>query len=500
VTEIPPLPPEAERLCRTLQAAVATLDGRGRIRSVCGGFAALAGRPADELIGRRWHALCRPAGPDASPLKAVFETAARDGRVDGHINRLVRPDGEARFVEWRFGRMASPGPAGALLAVGHDVTRRETTERRLREERAELLARNRELSCLYGISQLVSKSELGFAEILDSIARFIPGAFHRPDLAAARIRLDQRRFASPDFPEAPAGRLSERIVLHGEMRGRVEVVYRAVDGRPPEFHREERDLLRTVARQLALVLERWDAEAKRAELEEQLRHADRLAKVGQLSAGIAHELNTPLGGILGFAQLAAKTPGLPPAAAADLDRIVHSCLYAREIIRKLMLFSRQMPVQRREVDLNAVVEEGLSFLGHLYERGGVAVTRDLGETPARITADPGQLQQVLVNLIANAVQAMPEGGVLTVRTRMAHGKVWLTVRDTGIGMDPATEARAFEPFFTTKPVEQGTGLGLSVVHGIVTAHGADIRIRTRPGEGTAVRIGFRPSEGGAEFP
>ena len=495
MTEIPPFSPDAEQLCRTLQAAVVTLDDDGRIQQACDAFVNLAGRTGEALTGRFWHEICQPTAPDAPPLKTLLETAARGGEIEGHVHRLVRPDGETRFLEWRFGRMASPG---ILVGVGHDVTRREITERRLREERTELLARNRELSCLYGISQLLGKSELGFKEILDHIARFIPGAFGQPELAAARIRLDRHRFASPGFPEEPACRLSERILLHGEMRGRVEVVYRAAEGRCPEFHREERNLLRTVARQLAVVLEKWDVESKQAELEAQLRHADRLAKVGQLSAGIAHELNTPLGGILGFAQLAAKTPDLPPAAAADIDRIVQSCLYAREIIRKLMLFSRQMPVQRREVDLNAVVEEGLSFLGHLYERGGIAVVWDPGKNLPRITADPGQLQQVLVNLIANAVQAMSEGGTLTVQTGMAQGKVRLTVRDTGIGMDPATQARAFEPFYTTKPVDHGTGLGLSVVHGIVTAHGADIRIGSRPEEGTTVCIGFPPAGGKAD--
>jgi PAS domain S-box-containing protein len=483
-------PPEADAILRVFNAGLFLLDARGRIQSASRSALALTGRPASDLAGRSWWTLFGPAGhspraPDRAETEAV-------GFPSGHVTRLVPADGEERFLTWEF---APLDPGDGVLAAVRDVTRREKTARRLRTERAELLAGNRELSCLYGIAQWMGKAELTFGEILQRIVEFLPGAFPRPHRVAARLRLeDGEIYAGPDDLGSRPPSYRERIVTGGVMRGWLELVFLPEEGDaaapPPALDPAERNLLRTVARQLGLLLERRDTETQRNALAAQLRHADRLAKVGQLAAGIAHELNTPLGAILGYAQLAAKTPALPETAARDMDRIVQSCLYAREIIRKLMLFSRQAPVRSQSLDLNELVEDTLSFLGHFYDGEGVTVRTAPAPSLPRIGADPGQLRQVLVNLVANGVQAMPGGGELTVATAADSAGVRLTVRDTGTGMPPEVRPRIFEPFFTTKPVDQGTGLGLSVVHGIAEAHGARIDVESEPGEGTAVHVLF----------
>ncbi|HEO71848.1 MAG TPA: PAS domain-containing sensor histidine kinase, partial [Candidatus Hydrogenedentes bacterium] len=222
----------------------------------------------------------------------------------------------------------------------------------------------------------------------------------------------------------------------------------------------------------------------------QLLHADRLATLGVLAAGVAHELNEPLGNILGFAQLARKCPDLPEAVARDITKIEAASLHAREIIKKLMVFARQTPPQRVRVDLNEVVEEGLYFFRARCVKAGVQLTCALAPDLPVIMADPAQLNQVLVNLVVNALHAMPDGGALLVETTRVDGQVVLRVQDTGVGMTEATLEKIFVPFFTTKDVGQGTGLGLPVVHGIVTAHGGTIHVDGRQGEGARFEIRF----------
>jgi signal transduction histidine kinase len=270
----------------------------------------------------------------------------------------------------------------------------------------------------------------------------------------------------------------------------VEVVYRRKEAELYEgpFLKEERRLIDTVARQAALFVERREAMEEKDRLEEQLRHADRLATIGKLAAGVAHELNEPLGSILGFAQLAKKSPGLPPQTAQDLNRIVSASLHAREVIRKLMLFARQMPPQRSRLNLNRVVQEGLYLFDARCVRQKIELALSLGEDLPEVYADATQLTQVLTNLVVNAVQAMPAGGKLSVETRADAEAVTLRIEDTGEGMSPEVEKQIFTPFFTTKEADLGTGLGLAVAHGIVTAHRGTIRVKSRVGRGTCFEI------------
>jgi len=280
--------------------------------------------------------------------------------------------------------------------------------------------------------------------------------------------------------------------VDGRERGRIDVTY--LKPSPPQdegpFLKEERSLVDAVARQVAMIVQRRQADEDAAHMQEQLRHADRLATIGQLAAGVAHEVNEPLGSMLGFAQLALKCPGLPDAAAEDLRKVVAASLHAREIIRKLMLFARQMPPRKVPASLNAIVEDGLSFLESRCVRGAIKVVRQFDPALPDVEVDPSQLHQVLVNLVVNAIQAMPRGGTLTVATEAREARICLSVEDTGIGMSQEVQKRIFLPFFTTKDVDEGTGLGLPVVHGIVAAHGGEIGVVSSPGRGSRFEVRF----------
>ena len=182
-------------------------------------------------------------------------------------------------------------------------------------------------------------------EILGQVVELIPPAFRFPEHAAAGIFFDHRAFCTAGFQDSPL-KLGAPIGMAKDSRGRVEVIYRQKENQRQKerlsFLHEEVKLLKTVAKQLALMIARKEALATQLALEGQLRHADRLAKIGQFAAGVAHELNEPLANILGFAQLAAKVPQLPSQVGRDLENIVKSSLHAREIIKKLLLFSRQI--------------------------------------------------------------------------------------------------------------------------------------------------------------
>lgn len=179
---------------------------------------------------------------------------------------------------------------------------------------------------------------------------------------------------------------------------------------------------------------------------------------------------------------------LPVLLGREFDEIVATSLHAREIIKRLMLFARQTPPQKKPVGLNAVVEEALYFLESRCVKQGVSVERRLAAELPEIAADPSQLNQVLVNLAVNAIQAMPAGGTLTIATRRSGDCVVLSVEDTGVGMDAEVQSRIFTPFFTTKDVNEGTGLGLPVVHGIVTSHEGTIAVQSAPGRGARFEI------------
>jgi signal transduction histidine kinase len=301
--------------------------------------------------------------------------------------------------------------------------------------------------------------------------------------------LDEHSYSTPNFQDG-GQKQSADIVVAEEPRGSIEVVYTEKKPELDEgpFLSEERSLIEAIAREVELIVERKQIEEDKERLQEQLRHADRLATIGQLSAGIAHELNEPIGSILGFAQLVKKYPELSEQAIQDIEKITKASLHAREVVKKLMLFARQMPPQKIRVNLNQVIEEGLYFLESRCVKEGIKVARSLSPNLPEIIADSAQMTQVLVNIVVNAIQAMPCGGKLTIRTIASDRFVSLIVEDTGVGMSEKAVKQIFLPFFTTKDVGQGTGLGLPVVHGIVTSHGGSINVDSKLGQGTKFEI------------
>lgn len=363
-----------------------------------------------------------------------------------------------------------------------------------------LRERVKELTCLYGMAQVMGRSGLNLPETMQATVELLPPAWQFPEFAGARIVLDGREYVAGSI-DPPEHVQTSPLLVDGTRRGQVEVIYsrRISPEVSAPFLLEEQKLIDIVAQEVSMLVERREADQLHAKLEEQLRHADRLATIGQLAAGVAHEINEPLANVLGFAQLARKAPAIPEQVAADLDKIVKNCLHAREVIQKLLTFAHQMPPSMAALDLNQIVNDGLYFLESRCAKADIELVRQLDPDLPVIRADATQLHQVLINLVVNAIQAMPSGGKLSIRTSRQGDRVHLTVSDTGVGMSDDVKKNIFTPFFTTKDVDEGTGLGLAVVHGIVTSHGGTISVTSELGNGTTfdVELPFSPAAGGA---
>jgi len=234
----------------------------------------------------------------------------------------------------------------------------------------------------------------------------------------------------------------------------------------------------------------FDDVTDREELERRLVQADKLSSIGLLAAGVAHEVNTPLAVISTYAQMLAKQVSGDDQKARLLDKIAKQTFRASEIVNSLLNFSRTSPTDFAEVDLNRIIRETASLVEHQFQTAGVATDLALAENLPLIRGNSGKLQQVFLNLFINAKDAMPQGGVLTVRSHSAGGCAVLEVSDTGQGIPPEHLARIYDPFFTTKGPKKGTGLGLSISYGIVHEHDGIIEVDSSVGGGTRFRLEF----------
>ena len=240
--------------------------------------------------------------------------------------------------------------------------------------------------------------------------------------------------------------------------------------------------------------------------ESELLQAQKLESIGRLAGGIAHDFNNLLSIIHGYADLLGQDLSVANRANLDVDGALHSAQTikgaadrAAALTSQLLAFSRREVVKSQVLDLNASIAALEPMLGQLIGRSVDLVVK-LDPAAGNIRADPGQIDQIVVNLVVNARDAMPDGGTVTIETAQSEGYASLIVCDTGLGMDRATRERAFEPFFTTKAVGTGTGLGLATTHGIVTRAGGRISLESEPGHGSTFRLAFPSVDAAPDAP
>jgi len=232
---------------------------------------------------------------------------------------------------------------------------------------------------------------------------------------------------------------------------------------------------------------------ERVQLEEQLQISEKMASIGLLAAGVAHEVNTPLTGISSFTQMLLEGADPEDPRTRLLEKIERQTFRAAKIVNGLLNLSRPAAggsAEQAPVDVNTVITDVLSLLEHQFEIHRIKVRRDLSQEPVQVLGIEHKLQQVFLNLFLNAKDAMPKGGWLSIATRVENGEAVAEVSDTGSGIPSEYLARIYDPFFTTKAIGQGTGLGLSITYGIVREHDGSIDCESNLGQGTRFTLAF----------
>ncbi|MEJ2209957.1 MAG: GAF domain-containing protein [Anaerolineae bacterium] len=345
------------------------------------------------------------------------------------------------------------------------------------------------------------------AEIAEAIRTMVLPLSRMP--ALARLATTRRPHVIPDTRADPLWQRLDRmewilswagapIMAHQEVVGFLSVAS-ATAGR---YRPEDAEVLAAFAAHTAVAIgnARVYSLAQQAydelkEAQSRLVQSARLAAIGELAAGVAHELNNPLTSVLGFSELALHQLEPDHACRPELSIVVDEARRARGIVRNLLDFARQVQPHRLPTDLNEALQSTLGLVQTQLKQDGIQIQQDLDPALKPILLDASQMKQVFLNLITNAGQAMAGGGTLTLRTWQQQDHVCISVGDTGPGIDPETQACIFEPFFTTK--RQGTGLGLSVSLGLVRSHGGRIDVESQPGQGSTftVCLPLEPPEG-----
>lgn len=327
------------------------------------------------------------------------------------------------------------------------------------------------------------------AELLKMLAEKSSDSLLSGALAAGRVRsrtLDQERLACKKLFAFPASGSSLVLVgVEKDLSAHEQRIWKlaACYEEPAASEHSQSAMLELQQTQQELqarISAQMEAEAR-------LIQAAKLAAVGEMAAGVAHELNNPLTTVVGFTELADDLP-LDSPIRKDLDLVLQEARRARSVVRRLLDFARQSETSRVKADVNEIVDDVVMLTKHLMHTSHVVSEVRLGEGLPWVLVDRNQIKQVVINLVNNGLYAMPQGGRLVVETaeQIRYNNHWitLTVRDTGIGIPPENLQRIFEPFFTTRADSGGTGLGLSVTYGIVTDHAGMIEVESAIQQGS----------------
>lgn len=346
--------------------------------------------------------------------------------------------------------------------------------------------RVKELKCLYEVSKVCQNYTQSLSTTINQILASIPNGWQYPEKLKAYLIFDDTLFGKKSTKK-PTATASTNIIVNDINRGQLVVYY--THETKFSFLAEEQPLLDKIGVETASFIERFEQREKEKMLEAKMRHNDRLSVLGELTASIAHELNTPLGNVLGYAELLKKAE-IDPIKKGDIQKIISSAINAREIVKKLMYFSCEMPQQFNLININDQITENLNLLQKQLNDNNVVLHLNLAENLPLLRLDKLQFSQILFNLVLNAINALQQNGEIYISTYLTKNEVVFSIKDNGSGISEENQTKIFQPFFTTKAKGVGTGLGLSVVHGIVQNHKGTINVNSVINKGTEFIITF----------
>lgn len=354
---------------------------------------------------------------------------------------------------------------------------------------AKLKERVKELTCLYEVTSIIVNADYDQIEAtLEAIVYCLKRAWQFEEVTEVFLKVGKCTVKTDDYKPTMVC-LSSKIKVFNKLEGEVVVGYPSDKYSLDDFLVEEQTLLNNVALDIGNLIERKQIRDSEALTRRQIERADRLHILGEITAGIAHELNTPLANILGFAELLAEKM-TDQQAVRDLEKIMDSAIFSREIVKKLMFFACEMPQEMQRVKLIPIVTSVIKLLAPSLRDKKIKLVTTFENEDLELKADTVQLTQVMFNLIMNAIYYSPENGTITVKVIDTESHIFLKIADQGDGIPTELEDKVFEPFFTTKPIGEGTGLGLSVVHGIITSHKGSIEHNKNTPKGTIFTVDF----------
>ena len=488
----------------------------------CKGLERLSTTGESKMIGTtlELHGL-RKDGQEFSLELSVTTWQTGQGRFYGGIIRDItkRKQAEEALRKAHAELEARVQERTAELSDANAQLMREIHAHQQAEEQKEKLLhalseRIKELTLLHQMARFLQNEEKPMEMLLQEITAILPRAWKHEEVAAARIMFDGEEYMTPNFTPTPWKLRADFTTPEGK-HGGLEIVY--LEERPDEvegpFLAEERSLINSLAEMLLSYLERKEAETSVAQvtrelverneelwrLQKEKGQVEPLAALGRVTGMIAHELGTPLNTILGHSQFLGEEE-LTEGGRRRLKTIQKQIQRMVNTVQYYLSRTRISQPARSQVNVNELVLETLELLKPVFEQHELEVNTTLAESLAPLTANRESLQRVLINLLNNAVDALKDGGTVTITTRAAAGSpetskegVVIEVTDTGAGIPPEMLPEVFDLFLTTKESGKGTGLGLAVCQEIVKIHGGTIQITSKLGEGTRVRV-FLPTD------
>ena len=465
-----------------------TIDEVGTIQSANPAALALFGYETDEILGHNVKLLMpephRSNHDDyiGNYLRTGEEKIIGKGReVEGR-----RKDGSVFPMDLAVSEIRTDGTCW-FLGIVRDITVRKETEVELRRER--------------DFAESLVETAQAIVLVLDGEGNIVRYNHYMEEISGVPLeKVRGQNWFRTFIPNEERPRLRgifDTALLGAPTRGNVNPITTR-DG-------EQRDIewfdtvLRDPEGRVTGILAIGQDLTPRRQLEEQVRQAQKLEAIGRLAGGVAHDFNTLLGSIAGYAEILSEGVGSDPQLLKAAQQIFRATERGAALTRQLLAFSRRQVLRPKVVDLNEVVHDMEGLLQRLVETG-VDLVQSLTDERLPVRVDAAQIEQVIMNLVINACDAMPGGGRLEIATRRGNESTscgdcqgsccQLRVTDTGIGMDGTTRGRIFDPFFTTKETGKGTGLGLATVYGIVTQSQGRVRVESQPGEGSTFVICF----------
>lgn len=476
---------QAGEMFYRVQTDETTEAGAGRLRFISQSAAKITGYSTQEFIQTPglWISLVHP--DDLTAVANANQECMERLVPVSRSYRLRRADGQYRWMEDRVEPVVDAGGrAIGRQGVARDVTDQRLVEGRLREnERALAMA---QATAHLGDWRVLADRALVWSDEMFRLHHLEPRSVDQSPVSPPRP--GEQEFADLVHPEDRERVVAARRALSVDGHSHLTSLYRTNPANGPvrTLEAQARAVMDDAGRTVGwhgTVLDVTERERQSAEL----RQHQKMQSVGRLAGGIAHDFNNILSEIIGFAGFVRDALEDDDPRRADILCVLEAADRAAALTRQLLAYSRQQPSDRRPVDLNQQIEQFSPLLKRTVGEH-IALSIEPAARPAVVLVDPGQFDQVVLNLVGNARDAMPDGGTLRISINLDAAHAYLRVTDTGAGMDADTRQRIFDPFFTTKPVGHGTGLGLATCFGIVEDAGGTIRVESAVGAGSTFLV------------